>query len=92
MTTKHAIPVRPLKRGPGRPRSRGVLPFSHYEGSTQGNKRPRCKARGCDQYLKRHQVVACSEDCLTKVEIEATVTLEGVERDKQTSAIAAVVR
>lgn len=78
-----------VPRGPGRPRVRGVRAYSHYEGSREGE-RPRCKAVGCTNNLKRGQVVACSPDCLRRIETMATVLLEGVEHDRKTSALAAL--
>jgi hypothetical protein len=37
--------------------------FSHYAGwqSTKGG-RPRCRARGCQKYLRREQQFACSPE------------------------------
>jgi hypothetical protein len=56
---------RPVRRR-GRRRVRGVLPFSHYEGSGDGH-RPYCKARGCKTPLHRGQHAACSEECLRAI-------------------------
>lgn len=76
----------------GRPRVRGVNPWSHYEGSSDGKTRPRCRAPGCTNHLRKSQVVACSAACLRKLKIEAAILMEGCEHDEKVADAEALQR
>ena len=41
--------------------------FDQYAGSTDGTSRPRCRARGCQNYLKVDQPIVCCDKCGDKV-------------------------
>lgn len=44
----------------GRPRVRGPALFGHYAGyDVNRGGRPKCKLKGCSNYLRRNQAVAC---------------------------------
>ena len=40
-----------------------MRPWESYAGSTDGNRRPRCRANGCTTYLRKNQPLACSDKC-----------------------------
>lgn len=76
--------IRPMKYSRGRPRIRPYngdklvqeRAFEHYAGSTtQPNRRPRCKARGCRNMLRRDDLLVCSEWCRSAVIKEARAML-----------------
>jgi len=69
----------------GRPRTRGINPWSHYAGSEDGKSRPRCKAPGCDKFLRVTQVATCSDECRRKLRLHATILLESCEHDEKTA-------
>lgn len=53
---------RPKRRG--RPRRIGPITYDHYAGARGlALNRPRCKAKGCDTFLKRDQPLFCSDEC-----------------------------
>jgi hypothetical protein len=60
-STRVITPKNPV----GRPRVRkpGARPFAHYETHTPSGWRMTCRANGCQNRLKRGQVLVCSESC-----------------------------
>ena len=51
----------PRKRTKKPLRTHRNRPWQTYVGSTTGTSRPRCKAKGCENYLLKSQPVACCD-------------------------------
>lgn len=62
-------------------RRRGIFPWTHYAGATDGKSRPRCRAKGCQKFLTTDQAVACSEKCLRQLALDHKLTGELIEHD-----------
>lgn len=77
--------ARKLKRPRGRPRKRGVRPYSHYAGSFEGE-RPKCKAPGCRNWLKADQHATCSKGCHKKLGVKLRKLIEAWNEDEKAHA------
>lgn len=67
ITISPGLQVVPPKRPRGRPRTRDPQNRYAHFAAKHGSTYPYCRAKGCRNYLKMHQTIACSQECADQI-------------------------